>query len=243
MRFFLPILFSALMLACSRETEPVDIDFGYEYFPLQVGKAWEYQVDSIIFDPAAGGTAIDSTRTYAREEIVEFWADAAGDTIYRVERFERADSAQSWQIRKVVAMTRQTRQALRTEDNLTFVKLTFPVQKGASWDGTRLMDKSQRIIIAGEVLEMFKDWSSKVLEAGISYSHGALNFSDVAVVSHADSENNIEYRYAREVYARSVGLVFMEQRILDTQCVPCAQPWIQKAEKGFIVQQRLMRWE
>ncbi len=252
-RHILPALCCVLLWsACTRETEQVNIDFGYEYFPLKVGRSWEYQVDSIIFDPAGSGTAIDSTRIWALETALDFFLDHAGDTIFRVERYERGDTGQVWQIRKVMALSRTAQQAQRTEDNLRFVKLGFPLSKHAAWNGARFIDPEQTVVVAGEILKMFNGWRSTVLEYGTAWNNGIMNFDDAVVVSHADSENLVEYRYVQEAYARGVGLVFAEQRILDTQCRVCCDsnfgqcagiPWTVKAEKGFIVRQRLIRWE
>lgn len=240
-----------LSLACERQVEANPIAYGYEYFPLQVGQSWEYQVDSIIFDPAGTGTRVDSIRLWAREIVADRYISAGGDTIYRIERYERYDTAQPWAIRKVLAQWRTPRQAFRQEDNLKLIKLIFPIEKGSRWNGTRHIAPGQRVVVAGEVLEMFKGWQSQILDSEQSFSTPAANFTDAIVVSHADASNLIEHRYQREAYARQVGLVFMEQRVLDTQCRVCCNsdfarcnnlPWRSKAEKGFIVQQQLWRW-
>lgn len=252
MRFlFLPILIFTF-LACTRETASIETDLGQEYFPLQIGRVWEYQVDSIIFDPAGNSVDVDSTRSWVREEIIGSYVDAAGDTIFQTERYVRSDTTHHWQISKVLALSKNARQATRTEDNLRFVKMTFPLKKGARWDGNQYIDDALRITVAGEVLEMFKDWQSEVLDQAATWSNGIRLFDDVALIAHADSENLIEYRFAQEVFARHIGLIYAEIRILDTQCQACCNadfarcsnlPWTQKAEKGFIVKQRLIHWQ
>lgn len=240
--------FLLLLLSCGRETETIELDLGREYFPLQVGRAWEYEVDSIIFST----TGTDSSHTLQRDVITDRFTDAAGDTIFRVERFERLSSAEDWQIRKVLSLSANERQAVRTEDNLRFIKLVFPIREGATWDGNFHIDQNLRIIIAGEVLDVFKDWSYKIISKGQAYSNGVRTFDDAVVASHADSENLIEYRFVQEAYARNVGLVFQEHQILDTQCQRCCNanfaqcldlPWTEKAEKGFISRRRLTAWE
>ncbi len=241
----------SLSFACERKTEVNPIAYGYEYFPLQVGQSWEFQVDSIIFDPAGTGTSVDSIGLWAKELVADRYITAAGDTVYRIERYERYDTTEPWAIRKVLAQWRTARQAFRQEDNLKLIKLIFPIEKGRRWNGTRHIAPEQRVVVAGEVLEMFKDWQSQILDTEQSFSTPAANFIDVIVVSHADASNLIEHRYQREIYAHQVGLVFLEQRVLDTQCRVCCNgdfarcnnlPWRSKAEKGFIVRQQLWRW-
>lgn len=246
------LLLSALLVACERTTETIETDLGYDYFPLQVGRIWEYQVDSILFDPMGTTVAVDSMRSWIREEIIGAYVDAAGDTVFQTERYIRNDTTDNWQISKVLSLSKTRRQAIRTEDNLRFVKLVFPLKKNARWDGNQYIDISLRVAVAGEMLHIFKDWQSKASDLNTAWSNGIRSFDDVALISHADSENLIEYRFAQEAYARHIGLVYHEMRILDTQCQICCNadfarcrnlPWTQKAEKGFIVKQRLTRWQ
>jgi len=51
----------------------------------------------------------------------------------------------------------------------------------------------------------------------------------------------IELRLSYERYARGVGLIEREMRILDTQCIEACstKTWAEKAEKGFIVRQKI----
>lgn len=252
MRFIFFVLLLAVLAACDRETETIETDLGQEYFPLQLGRVWEYQVDSIIFDPEGSGVAMDSTRSWIREEIIGLYVDAAGDTIFRTERYVRSDTTDNWQISKVLAFNKNIRQAIRTEDNLRFVKMAFPLKKGGRWNGNQYIDQALRVTVAGEVIHIFKDWQSEVLDQADTWSNGIRSFDDVALISHADSENLIEYRFVQEAYARHIGLIYAEMRILDTQCQACCNsnfaqcsnlPWTQKAEKGFIIKQRLIHWQ
>jgi hypothetical protein len=67
-------------------------------------------------------------------------------------------------------------------------------------------------------------------------------YNQVAIVSLADSENLIEYRWGREYYAKGIGLIYKELRVLDTQKIDPTTAWEEKAEKGFIVKQRLLSY-
>ena len=65
---YLSVLALLLLFSCTQNTEEADTSmFGYEYFPLQTGKTWIYQSDSIIY--SRGGTQIDTFRSLIREEI------------------------------------------------------------------------------------------------------------------------------------------------------------------------------
>ena len=117
----------ALIWSCQKsETESFEIEDGRSYFPLEIGRSWEYTVDSILYDPTANGTLVDSSKTLVREVIVDTLILVDNSVSYIFERFERADEGAPWQIKRVWSMRRTENQALRVEDNLQFIKMIFP---------------------------------------------------------------------------------------------------------------------
>jgi len=238
------------LVACNQhEVEEVAIDYGYDYFPVEPGRAYYYEVDSLVFDPVVGGIAIDSSRTYIREVVADTLIDNTGAVLYRLERYERTSDTLPWDIRRVYTLQKTDRQAFRTEDNLRFIKLTFPARIGEKWDGHVFFDDDTEVIIGSETLQMFKDWSYEVIGQEEFAEVGTLSFEDVLTVRNADSENLIEYRFAEEKYARGIGLIYREVQVLDTQCNACCGgnysicdglSWVAKAEKGLILRQRLV---
>lgn len=258
MRVYLLISFSLLILlitSCNRqEIEPRDTAMGFEYFPLKRGSTWTYTIDSLIFDPAVGGTLVDTLSGWAQEVVVDTFHDAGGQVMYRIERYERKAATDPWQIRKVYAMGIDSvaRQAIRVEDNLRFVPLIFPVQLGKAWDGNQYLAQDLKIPVAGEAMDLFNDWDYGIEAQEEIYTLGAISFADVIAVRQAKSENLIELRNAIEMYAKNIGLIYREWRLLDTQCTVCcngnfdqceALPWEQKAERGFILRQQLVSWQ
>ena len=253
------ILAFAFFLACNkREVEDTRIeDFGYDYFPLEVGRSWEYEVDSIIYDPAVGGTAVDSFRTFIREVVADTLLDNTGEALYRVERYYRRNDTLPWQAERVLTLSRDEQRATRVEDNLRFTKLVFPVRAGKFWDGNAFFDELRFVFVAGESVQMFKGWQYRILEAGAPATVGSLEFEEVVTVQNADNRylnNFLELRLATEQYARGVGLVYRELNIWDTLCRDCcggntedgvcqSLPWEEKVEKGFSVRQRLIRYQ
>ena len=244
------ILLLVFVVSCNKQTvEDFDVDFGYDYFPLEVGKYLIYESDSIIYDPIAEGTEVLITKTFVKEAITDTVVDNSGNTWYRVERSDRKDPEDSWVLKRILWLSRTESQALRNEDNLRFISMIFPAQEGVQWDGNAFFDETLIIPVAGESVEMYKSWSYEILSVGAAFEEEGLSFPDVIEVSMADNENLIERRFAREAYARGIGLVFRELLILDTQCQVCCNgdfalcegiPWENKAEKGFILRQKLI---
>ncbi len=231
-----------MIYSCEKTKEEYDEDkFGYDYFPLEIGKYWIYKVDSTIYDDQ--GSKIINTISEVKEEVVERYTDQVGDTIYRIERSWRTGDSTSWKLTDVWTSYENNHQAFRTEENLKFIKFVFPPIKGLSWNGNLYIDESTVIDVAGESVNMYSGWDNyKIGSLDITETIGKTDYAKVATVLQTDDNNSnaIERRYAIEKYARGVGLVYKEYEILDSQCITCSQDWQEKAEKGFILKQTLI---
>lgn len=238
------VLVVLALVSCEKVNEDFDLDRGYDYFPLEEGRSWTYQVDSIIYDD--DGARVDSSTSFVREEIVEEYVDALGDTIFRIERFWRGSDTSQWEIRDVWAAFTSEGQAFRVEENLKFVKFVFPPAVGKRWDGNIFFDESVEITVAGEPLIMYKDWNKyNLLSVDESESIAGKEYQNVATVLLTDDkeQNEIERRYALEKYARGVGLVEKHYIILDRQCDCSNIAWEDSAHSGFILKQTLIEYK
>ncbi len=237
---------------CSKQPDqpfiPIIPAEQHAYYPLSVGKYIEYTVDSVRYDfTPAGGTSRDSLRTWVREEIRDTFTDNLGHHMFRIERFERKSDTLPWQFKQVFSASRTATQAIRTENNLRFLKLVFPFYRNTRWDGNLWIDPYLEIEIAGERIRPFTNWRYEVDALDIPAQVGTFAFDSVLVVSEVDQTNAIERRLSRSTYAKHIGLVHREQWILDSQyCnqVPppadcLTKPWIEKAETGYILRQVL----
>lgn len=236
MKYFLFAILIIGLAACTEEKGPSP-DLGYDFFPLQVGKYWIYQVDSIVYDDE--GLKVDTTHLFFREEIKDWRLNSSGDTTFICERFESYDSI-NWNIKEVFSLERTRTQALRTENNLRFIKMIFPIHRNERWDGHRFFDPTFNVPIAGENMQVFLDWEYRYTDVQ----------NDIITISQADYDNNINLRKAEEQYARGIGLVQRNWSILYTQCNTCCNgnsalvcsdsTWSFKAERGFILNQYLV---
>ncbi len=235
--------------ACTEERETLDFQEDYEYFPLEVGRSWVYEVDSLIFSPAVSGNKIDSIRSFIKDTIVEQFVASNGDTMYRAERYERRTNTVPWQIATVFSMYKKEQQAFRTEQNMQLIKLVFPLQQKETWNSAVYIDPAIKITVAGNEIQLFNYWGTRATIAAIGapLSVGQLQFNETATVTYVDrTDINIAARIAKEIYAKGVGLVKKDWQILDNEncytqeCI--SLPWRQRAERGFIVTQRLIEY-
>lgn len=242
--FLAPLIF---LFACTEEADDFTLDFGENLYPLAVGNTLVYAVDSVIYDPLGAGERIDTVSGFSREVITELLEGAADDTLYRLERSYRTLTTDPWQVTDVWTVRREPTRLIRTEENLSFINLVFPLTERSDWDALAFIDDDREVLVAGETIAPFRQWDAEVDSIATTWTDPRTGFSyaDAVFVQIADSEDNlIQHRRGFEVYAPNVGLVYRELYVLDTQCIEaCAgQPWEVKAEKGFIVRRSLLEF-
>ncbi|NJL76405.1 MAG: hypothetical protein HC892_16680 [Saprospiraceae bacterium] len=238
------LVFTTLLLCnCERSEVAETSDKGYDFFPLALGGEWIYEVDSIIYDPTNRGVVVDTNQILLRESIVNNYIDGEGQRVFVIERAKRIDESLPWRITDVWTTYQTPSQAVRIEENLAFVKLLFPLQARQDWNANLNIPSDFKISVKGETIDIFKNWTSELLTTDTTALVGSKMYEQVAMVALANSENLIEYRWGQEWYAKGIGLIYKELRVLDTQKIDPNELWEQKAEKGFIVKQRLLSYQ
>jgi hypothetical protein len=248
-KLILPTLFFCFGIlffnSCKDEStyEDYQVNQGYEYFPLEVGKYRDYQVDSTTYDIGpSGDVLIHNSTTYVREQVIDTITDNLDRLGYKIERSERSSLSDQWVVKDIWMMLRTETQAESLEENLRFVKMVFPLKEGLVWDGNRFIDETTIISVAGESIEVFKSWEYEVDFVDEPISVNNETYDNAIQITQANNENLIELRLSKEQYVKDIGLVYKEMKILDTQCISdCIDStWEEKAEKGFIVYQTLI---
>ena len=131
-------------------------------------------------------------------------------------------------------------EAIRIENNLTFVKLQLPPVRENTWNGNKYFDDEIMVDVGPEQVSFFKNWQSQYVELNTAVDIKDLSFPDVHIVQLANEENKLELRWGYEQYASGIGLIQKELMILDTQCFDMCNSWEEKAEKGIIYRQYII---
>jgi len=250
---------SLITLISCTESEVKPISEGRDYFPLEVGRLLEYRIDSIIFDDIQGGNVQDTFSGFIRESITGKFEGLTGDTAYTIERSFRRTEADPWIVTNIYTESTDLSLAYRQEGNLTLVKMQFPLRDNTRWDPTAFIDPTIEVEVGTELIEMYSNWEGLVLKLDAPESIASFDFEKVLTCQQADDDNDIERRYVIEKYAEGVGLVLRVDSILDSRCkrlgdlLPCLesdgsgnlvpQPWIMKAEKGYILRQEITNFK
>lgn len=213
---------------------------GEDYFPLEVGNTWIYQVDSITYDN--NGSKIDTSSIRVRETITEQFIDQEGNNAYRISRAWLKNNF--WVTSDIWFASKDKKLAYRTEENLRFAKLSFPIVEGNAWDGNAFIDEDIIVKIEGEPIRVYQNWGDySYFSVDQSENIGEENYPSVCTVKQVDLEDKITRRFAEEKYAKGVGLVYKHMIVLNTQKFDSTDPWEVKAEEGFILEQVLISFQ
>lgn len=205
--FYCSIVFVSLFSSCKKDSEITTADFGYDYFPDQVGQYVIYQVDSIWQDDISN--VHDTTRYLLKEVIASTFLDNSGRPTLRIERFKKFynpslpyDSVQ-WTLTDVWLANRTNTTAERVEENIRYIKLVFPVKEEKKWNGN--------------IYNTLGEKEYEIISADIQEYINSINFDSVVTVKQFEEFNWVESRYEVEKYAKRVGLAYRRQDSLIFQ--------------------------
>ncbi len=234
------------MSCVSDKVEAPATDHTTEYFPLNLGKYITYAIDSVVFDDADVGNTMDTVSFQIKEEVTSYQIDLTGDTLYYIHRFRRNSPENEWLLQDLWTASRTPTEALRTEENLKFRKMTFPLHDGKKWTGTSYIPTSTSILVGTEMLQAYQDWDSEVVDFDVADQVGDFSFNagEVMHIRQTDTDDGSTKRYVFEKYARNIGLISRIDTILDSRCLALGdftecigKTWIEQAGKGYILSQ------
>lgn len=202
MRFSLPILILALLfVSCRKERKDTAPDFGYDYYPGTVGSYIEYDVDSISYiQLPQEDTLVFKFRI--KEKIDCVITDNQGRPTLHITRFKKnydplvPYSQQNWIIKDVWAANISKSTVEVVEENVRYVKLSFPVTLNKSWNGN-----AQNTI---------GRWDYKYTAVDENATYGILFFPKTLTVTQKFYPTQIGYQKYVEQYAKNVGLIYRE---------------------------------
>lgn len=188
---YLPILlFLWGMAACdTQEGEPVFL--GKEYFGFQQGNYLIYEVDSTVYDDFLG--EVFHYQYQVKEILKEIYTDVQGNEKMRLERFWRENSQQPWKVKNIWTSRITDMQAIRTEENMTFVKLAFPVKNFKQWNGNAYNNLQEQHYQLHDVHN--------------AAALGDMEFDSTLRVMQKDFETLISKDFQYEMYAINVGMI------------------------------------
>jgi len=166
----------------------------YSYFPTNTGHEVIYDVSLITKNPFNGA---EDTSIYQIKEVIEStFLDDEGRPTQRLERYRRDNPNDAWVISDVWTSTLTTTRVEKKEENITYVKMVFPINYTVTWNGNSLN-------------------TEEPLEYSFDNIHqpdflGGINFDSTLTVMQQNDEFYNESFYKIEKFAPGVGLIYKE---------------------------------
>jgi len=208
------LLCSLALWSCQEGEIP---DSGQDYFPIELGTFRLYDVhETTYFDKT------ESSENYQlRESFLD--ADTLDNTIVYLMRIERRDMVTApWQPVETIRVQKTNKYLDYRQNNKSFIKLTFPVKPGISWDGNANNPDDEQM------------YEFRALETEEPFD----NAPHIKVVISDLPANIVEQDQRFELYAQGLGLVernFTQIEFCQQNCDGPNQP-----ESGRIFVQRLV---
>ena len=211
------------------DTDRVEPDFerlGSAYFPLKVGQYNIYAVQNI--DYKVTGEVINANFE-RKSSVVDSFINQAGSVSYILYDYTRQTESDIWQFEKAYSARKDGNQAVVTDNNTSFIKLSFPVANGRTWNGNALNTLDSNLYVIDSV--------------GFRYITPAEDtLKNTLTVIQADNQDfTVELDRRYELYALNIGLAYKEEVSLeyctDTDCLGQ-----QQIEEGYEYRQYLIEY-
>ncbi len=230
MKKILQISFCILFFTSCHKDKPAQpaIDFGYNYYPNDVGRYIIYQVDSIAYDDQVHPKP-DTTKYLLKELNALIFQDNSSRPTMRLERyykyFKNGQYDTSWSVPKIWTANKTATTIERKEENTTYVKLVFPARDGKTWNGNSFNSKGE--------MDYDIDYADK------KETINGLSFDSVLMVKQYEAIDFIEKILWAEKYARNVGMIFRQHDSLYFNGDSSAQA---KQRIGYRVTQKIQSY-
>jgi hypothetical protein len=190
---------------------------GYEYFPTELGRFIEYKVDSTWQDDPVGAAAFAEAHYFLRDLNESSFTDEEGRPAIRVERHARQSVLGEWKIKDVWHRVRTAEFVEQNEENIVFIKHKFPIKAGKKWDGNgkNLLQSLQELYHQSSVPEV---WNYEYTNVHEPYTINGFTFDSTVTVIQMDRQTTVALSiFAKEVYAKNVGLVHKQLTMYNIQ--------------------------
>lgn len=171
--------------------------------PPQTGKTFFYPLlgQVVIYDVQEIQYVLTSVPTIKNYQLKEVFAsisiDADGKEALRIERYRRENDSQKWKIDSVFSAKKEMDKALKTENNVTLVKLIFPVSEGLKWNGN--------------VYNSLGNDTYELKRLNQSFQTNGQNFPKTLTVIQQNDSTLVDLKRRLEVYAEGIGVIYQEK--------------------------------
>ncbi|UFH51916.1 hypothetical protein [Spirosoma sp. KNUC1025] len=168
-----------------------------DYFPLEAGDYWIYQVTQETYAPA---NAVKKTAYQLQQKITSSYTQN-GQLFYLLEESIKQSELTGWQLKTIRTVYKNLKEVVSLERNVPVVKLAFPITSTTSWNINAYNANPDTVL--------------RYQDTGKSYALKNLSFNRTVSVLGADDSTLVDQERYRRIYAQNVGLVYSENVSLD----------------------------
>ena len=195
---YLLVLLTGLFYACTETEEINDSVTGKAFYPLSIGDYRIYNVTHVRFDQ---DTVTDSATFQLRERVDTLYNNLAGEPTYKIIRSKRNKPTDQWRDDSVITVTISNTQVRRTADNVSLVKMVFPVTENKTWNPN--------------VFNTMEPGNARYVNVNQAYTLNGKGYTNTATVLVNDFVSVINKDVRTEVYAENVGMIYKNYEVLQ----------------------------
>lgn len=206
----LPIIF--LLIACKKESVEFKTEQIKDYYPLKVGKYISYRLDSTVYLNL--GTKKEVHSYLIQDKIDSIITDNLGRPSYKIKRTIRSNTdTTKWKDLMSYLVTFDSTRLELVQDNQRYLKLVEPISNGFNWKGNSYINT------AGiPAIQYLADWRYTYENVRRPFTVNGISYTETVTVNQrndtsgnaADKKFYAEINYSKEVYSKSIGLIFKD---------------------------------
>jgi hypothetical protein len=204
---YLLVFFIVLSFACHRKTvEVTPSTVDYDYYPLDSGRYWVYQVHHVNYN-----ITVTDTTYFVKELVYDIYNTSPGVTKHEMYRFYKSDLSEDWPLQPDSVWTVYTtaHQLSRVEFAKEYIRLVFPSDNNRTWDGNALNTNFEDLY--------------KIKNKGLSRNVGSYMFNSTLQVEEENNSNLIGKDIRYTYYAKGVGPVDIHKETVSYK-LPISSP-------------------
>ncbi|MDB5257145.1 MAG: hypothetical protein JWM14_1840 [Chitinophagaceae bacterium] len=184
--------------ACKLQTiDPETVDLGYDYYPLEVGRYIIYDEHDIVYNSVTTVDTIYNVKELIHESYLE-----GTENKFVIYHYAKKTTDADWPIQpdSVWTVVNTTNQLIRTESNVDYIKLVFPVKEGKTWNGNAKNTM-------GEITSSDKFYKMTNLNQPYTAPNGMVydKTLKMTIANQSDPIVSMDIRY--DLYARGIGFI------------------------------------
>lgn len=195
-KHFLKYFFFVMVVAaaCNDDSDSIITESGLDYFPLQTGNYYIYNIDETIYSEVA---PVQNKIYQMKVEVMDSFPTPDGTYTYVLSRMTRDNETDVWLDLDTWSTRANNLELVVNEGNTPYLKLVFPLHEGKEWNGNKYNN--------------FGEDKYQLTSFGEPFELEETNFENTLTVTQENNDDVIVYHDIRkEVYAKDIGLVYRE---------------------------------